>query len=73
MTDNLWTLIGVGVVAYLVWKYFQKNGRPRLGVMDGGRKSALRFQFHPVEGPEPQLQGSTPQVGVLSWPGDGSC
>ncbi len=66
MTDSVWSLIGVGAVAYLIYRWYSKR-RPMLTALDGGKV----LQFEPVQGPEPGFQGSTPQIAVMSWPGGG--
>lgn len=69
MSDSVWSWIGIGAVAYLVWRYFKGKDRPQLRVMDGGRKGPRQYQI--VEGPEPGFTGGTPQLAVLGWPNDG--
>ncbi len=69
MTDNIWSLIGVGVVAYLVYRHFSKQ-RPRLTVMQGG----LSGQYSDAHAPSSTIGGgAAPPIAVVSWPGDGSC
>ena len=74
MNDNLWSLIGVGAVAYLVYKYVKRHKETntrRFKVLQGGKADT---QFMPSQGPIPQAEGTTPQIAVLGWPeGNGVC
>lgn len=71
MTDNIWSVIGVAAVAYFIYRWYKKGQGPTLTLLQGGKPPE---QYQPTHGPEPQLQGSFPEIAVVSWPGGfGKC